>query len=106
MSRAISPVAPPPAVFACWTATTSSEMFGWRNSSVVQPNALKGAERELNQLEVYRADLRALDSYPRRVRTVRQRSAGSTRSANRRVCLTIASWRAPWGVGTGEPPSR
>ena len=35
------------------------------SSTAVQPHGLKGAERELNQLEVYRANLQALDSYLR-----------------------------------------
>jgi thioesterase domain-containing protein len=36
------------------------------SATVMQPHGLKGAQRELNQLEVYRANLHALDSYARR----------------------------------------
>ena len=36
------------------------------SATVAQPHGLKGAQRELNQLEVYRANLHALDSYVRR----------------------------------------
>ncbi len=36
------------------------------STTAVQPHGLKGAQRELNQLEVYRANLQALDRYVRR----------------------------------------
>ncbi|MEO7387341.1 MAG: thioesterase domain-containing protein, partial [Gammaproteobacteria bacterium] len=69
-------------------------------ATVVHPHGLKGATRELNQLEVYRANVHALDSYVRGPIGAGLVALEILETTDRQMPTPVNDWQGLW---PGEP---